>query len=86
MFLKIELDLNIPQKNRSFTLWSIIHKRGYRNLKNAKLILKQLHKMSEEGYYDYKDGYGRKTRLVRYDFRIVEVTHIKDKIRVVKLK
>lgn len=61
-------------------VWQETGSHGFYNLVNAQAALGRLRSENLDGQWDRRGPYGEHCQSVRYEFRIVKVTHYKDQI------
>lgn len=69
-----------------YSVWQKTRSKGFLSFNLAKQSLSRLRAANEEGKFDYKDTYRHKEQVVRFEFRIVKVTHTPDVVEPVVLK
>lgn len=82
--LTIAGEYKYPNTRQCHDVWSITGSHGFWDLTSAKKALIRLQEANKEGCWDFIGMYGNYCQAIRYEFRIVKVTHTDDIIELVE--
>jgi hypothetical protein len=81
----VQPGLKLPRYgNEAHECWEKTGSHGYLKLSTARKALKYARKADEAGDHDYHDGYRKRYRACRYEFRLVKVIWVPDTVVVVE--